>query len=392
MRKFLSVFCLLGLFLVPFSSHADRGVLGARSYDSPLGCAPDSVFNLIAGSVLNTFGSVSGPTTLHSFNILPEYNGGQGASFQLVPNGVGNLVMATSGLQPLSFFGSLQYSTGNNPDVSNTIGTISEPGTDRVFLHGTRVTAPCNATNCLHNYMWSTTGGGPGIDTDFTIGSANANQGTMGGISDGSSFYFLHRLITPVNTTMLWKFDVSGTTTEGFLNVGNVPNRAEFVQDNTYVYFTNSLGNNILRVEKAGVGSFTVFSITPTSLQDQLAFSMNQQAFYLATINAGTLTIRRYTADLSTNTHNLVIGAEVVSPGGLMMDERANKLYLVTEPTATTTKRIRRINPSTMGSEQTLSIDLGTTGFVAAPDFTHRYLWISDVGNPSHIQRIQLCT
>lgn len=383
--------CLL-LSLLPAASQAGRDILGAKSYDSPIGCAPDSVFNLIAGSELNTFGSVSAPTTLHSFNILPYYNNGQGAAFQLVPNGANNLVMATSGLQPLSYFGSLQYSTLNNPDVSNTIGTISLENTSEVFLHGTRVTAPCNATNCLHNYIWNTSGAGPGIGTDLTFPSVNAGQGTFSGISDGASIYFLHRNQTPPNTTMLWKFDLAGTTSQGFLNVGNVPGRTDFVQDSTYVYFAGSITNSITRVEKASMGSFTTFPITPTSLQDQLTFSVNQQAFYLATINAGTLTIRRYTADLTTNTHNVIIGAEVVSPGGLMMDEQANKLYLVTEPTATTIKRVRRLNPATLGVEQTLSINHGTNGFVAAPDFINKYLWISDVGNPSHIQRVQLCT
>lgn len=389
MKRF--IFVLL-LALLPIASHAERGIIATQSYDSPLGCARDSVFNLIAGSVLNTYADAGlAAGTDHSFNILPDYNNGQGAAFQLATPG-SNMVVATAGLSPLSYFGSMQFSTANNPDIGNTFGTISEVGDDRIFLHTTRVTAPCNATNCLHHYIFNTSGGGPAIVTDFTIGSANAGQGTMGGISDGSSIYFLHRLVTPVNTTMLWKFDVSGTTTEGFLNVGNVPNRAEFVQDTTFVYFTNSLGNSVMRVEKAGVGSFTTFSITPTALQDQLAYSTNQQAFYLATLNAGTLTIRRYTSDLATNTHSLVIGAELIAPNGLMMDERAGKLYLVTEPTSTTTKRIRRLNPETLVSEQTLSIDLGTSGFVAAPDFTHRYLWISDVGNPSHIQRIQLCT
>lgn len=379
------------LTILPVASHADRGILGAQSYDSPIGCAPDSVFNLVAGSILNTFGSVSAPTTLHSFEILPNYNNGQGAAFQLVPNGVGNLVMATSGLQPLSYFGSLQYSTGNNPDVSNTIGTIGLTSSSQVFLHGTRSVAPCAATNCLHNYIWDTTGAGPGISTDFTIGSANAGQGTFGGISDGSNIYFLHRLVTPVSTTMLWKFDVAGTTTLGFLNVGNVPNRAEFVQDSSYVYFPNGLTNAIIRVDKSSVTTSTSFNIVPVALQNNLAYSPSQGAFYMATLAGGpVLTIRRYDSTLTTNTHSLVIGNESISPYGLMMDERAQKLYLVTEIPGF--KRIRRINPATLASEQTLSIGTADLNFVAAPDFTHRYLWISDVGNPSHIQRVQLCT
>jgi len=387
MMRFILAFLLT---VLPVASHADRGILGAQSYDSPIGCAPDSVFNLIAGSILNTFGSVSGPSTAHSFNILPEYNGGQGASFQLMLNGGGNLVMATAGLQPMSYFGSLQYSTGNNPDVTNTIGTVSEYSTDRVFLHGTRVVAPCAATNCLHNYVWSTTGAGPGIDTDFTIGSANAGQGTLGGVSDGSSLYFLHRNQTPVNTTMLWQFDISGTTTLGFTNVGNITTR-EMIQDSLSLYFASGIDNTVKRVVKDGL-TLSSFAIAFTGLQDNITLSESQQSFYVATILAGNLTIRRYNSDFTVNTHTLAIGAETPSPYGLMMDERAQKLYLVTEPNGTTIKRIRRIRPNDLALEQTLSIDLGTTGFVAASDFTHRYLWISDVGNPSHIQRVQLCT
>lgn len=386
------IFALL-LTILPVASHADRGVLGAKSYDSPIGCAPDSVFNLVAGSVLNTYATTSAPTSGHSFNILPYYNNEQGASFQLlIDTPTSSLVMASSGLSPMSYFGSLVFSTGGNPDNNGTYGTISEYGTSRVFLHGQQQVAPCASPPCLHHYMFSTSGGGPGIDINLAFPAANSSQGTFGGISDGSSFYFLQRLTTPANTTMLWKFDISGTSTEGFLNVGNVANRTEFVQDSTFLFFTDSNGNRIQRVEKLGLGSSTFFPITPTFLQDPLAYSPGQSAFYLATSVPGTLTIRRYTADFSANTHNLVIANELISPGGLMMDEQAGKLYLVTEPLATTVKRVRRLNPSTLTSEQTLSINLGTNGFVAAPDFTHKYLWISDIGNPSHIQRVQLCT
>lgn len=384
---------ILLLSFLPVASHADRGILGAKSYNSPIGCAPDSVFNLVAGSVLNTYATTGPPSTSHSFNILPYYNNGQGASFQLLlDTPTGGLVMATAGLTPLSYFGSLQYSIGGNPDNTGTLGTISEQGTSRVFVHGQQQVAPCASPPCLHNYMFSTSAGGPGIDTNFAIPSANSSQGTFGGISDGSSFYFLQRLTTPVNTTMLWKFDVSGTSTEGFLNVGNIGNRAEFVQDSTFVFFTDGNGNRIQRVEKLGLGSSTFFPISATFLQDPLAYSPVQSAFYLATFAVSTLTIRRYTSDFSTNTHSLVISNEFISPGGLMMDEQAGKLYLVTEPSATTVKRVRRLNPSTLAIEQTLSINLGTNGFVAAPDFSNKYIWISDIGNPSHIQRVRLCT
>lgn len=386
MKRF--IFVLL-LALLPIASHAERGIIAAQSYDSPLGCAPDSVFNLVAGSTLNTFASVSAPSTAHSFNILPDYNNGQGASFQLMLNGAGNLVMATSGLQPLSYFGSLQYSTGNNPDVTNTIGTVSETSTQRVFVHGTRVTAPCAATNCLHNYMWSTTGAGPGIDTDFTIGSANAGQGTLGGVSTGSSLMFLHRLISPVNTTMLWEFDLSGTTTLAFTNVGNIVTR-EMAQDVNNVYFVNSAGGSVTRASKVGM-TLTTFPISFATLVDNIAYSAATNGFYLATVSGGpTLTIRQYNNDFSVNVANLVLGNETISPFGLMVDERAQKLYVVTEVPGF--KRVRRVNLATLAVEQTLSIATATTGFVAASDFTHRYLWISDIGNPSHIQRVQLCT
>lgn len=370
---------------------AERGILGAQSYDSPLGCAPDSVFNLVAGSTLNTFASASGASNAHEFKLIPSYNNQQGASYQVMLNGAGNLVVATAGLQPLSYFGSLQYSTGNNPDVTNTIGTVAINSLERLFIHGTRVVAPCGATNCLHNWLFDTTGAGPGINTDFTIGSANAGQGTFGGVessTDGTVF-FLHRLITPVNTTMLWQFDANVTTTLAFTNVGNVSTR-QMTQDSTYVYFTNAATNQIVRAAKSGM-ALTTFNITPTSLQDNLAYSTVENAFYLATVDGTpTLRIRRYDSAFTTNTATAVIGNETIAPYGLMVDDAAQKLYLVTEIAGF--KRVRRINLSSMVIEQTLSIATGTSGFVAAPDFTHKYLWISDMGNPSHIQRVQLCT
>lgn len=382
---------LLLLSILPVASHADRGILGAQSYDSPIGCAPDSVFNLVAGSTLNTFGDPNiVPGTNHQFQLIPEYNGGQGASFQIMPTTIGsNLFIATSGLQPLSFFGSLQYSTGNNPDVANTIGSIAVPQSEKVFIHGTRVVAPCGATNCLHNWLFSTTGAGPGVDTDFTIGSANAAQGSLGGVNAGSSLFFLHRLNTPVNTSMLWEFDLSGTTTLAFTNVGNI-NTTEMVQDTDYVYFVDGITNSVKRVSKVGM-VITSFAITPVSLINQLDRSSTENSFYLATISGGpVLTIRKYNNTLSVNTANAILGNETLSPFGLMVDERAQKLYVVTEIPGF--KRVRRINLSTMAVEQTLSIATATTGFVAASDFNHRYLWISDIGNPSHIQRVQLCT
>lgn len=390
MKRLITVlFLCLALSSLP--ADAGRMIIGSQSFDSPFGCAPDSVFNLVAGTTLNTFASASGASNAHEFKIIPSYNNQQGAAYQVMLNGAGNLVVATSGLQPAAYFGSLQYSTANNPDVTNTIGTVAIDSLERLFVHGTKVVAPCNATNCLHNWLFDTTGAGPGINTDFAIGSANAGQGTMGGVqstTDGTIF-FLHRLITPVNTTMLWQFDANVTTTLAFTNVGNVTTR-EMTQDSNYVYFTNAATNQVIRAAKTGM-TLTTFNITPTSLQDNLVYSPALNSFYLATVAVGPiLTIRQYDSALSTNVNNLVIGNETLAPYGIMVDDTALKLYVVTELPGF--KRIRRINPGTMALEQTLSIATGTTGFVAASDFTHRNLWISDMGNPSHIQRIQLCT
>lgn len=388
MKRF--IFVLL-LALLPIASHAERGIIAAQSYDSPLGCAPDSVFNLVAGSTLNTFGDPNiVPGTNHQFRLITEYNNGQGASFQIMPTTIGsNLFVATSGLQPLSFFGSLQYSTANNPDVANTIGSIAVPQSEKIFIHGTRVVAPCGATNCLHNWLFSTTGAGPGVDTDFTIGSANATQGSLGGVNTGSSLLFLHRLITPVNTSMLWEFDLAGTTTLNFTNVGNI-NTTEMIQDTDHVYFIDLVTNSVKKVSKVGM-VITTIPITPVTLIAQIDRSDVENSFYLATVSGGpVLTIRRYDSTLTTNTANAILGNESLSPFGIMVDDRAQKLYVVTEVPGF--KRVRRINLSTMAIEQTLSIATSTTGFVAASDFNHRYIWISDIGNPSHIQRVQLCT
>jgi hypothetical protein len=137
--------------------------------------------------------------------------------------------------------------------------------------------------------------------------------------------------------------------------------------------------------------TLTTFPISFATLVDNIAYSAATNGFYLATVSGGpTLTIRQYNNDFSVNVTNLVLGNETISPFGLMVDERAQKLYVVTEVPGF--KRVRRVNLATLSVEQTLSIATATTGFVAASDFTHRYLWISDIGNPSHIQRVQLCT
>jgi len=388
------IIILLCFMLGASSVSAERGILGAMSYDSPLGCAPNSVFNLVAGTILNTTSTASVGNILHSLTIFPNYNNGQGVAYQSMQGTSGNasITIATSGLHPTSYFGSLQYSTSGVPDISNSIGAVGIQSLQRLFIHGTRQTAPCNVTQCLHNWLFDTTGSGPGINTDFTIASANAGQSTLGGVqstTDGTVF-FLHRLSTPPNSTMLWQFDENVTTTLAFLNVGNVITR-EMAQDTNAVYFTRSSTNQVIKVEKIGM-ALTAFNITPTSLADNLVYSASQNSFYLATITGGpSLTIRQYNSTFSSEINNLVLGNEAIIPSGILSDEAASKLYIITEVPGF--KRIRRVNPSTLTIEQTLSIPTGLVNFVAASDFTHKSLWISDANSSqAHIQRVQLCT
>ena len=188
---------------------------------------------------------------------------------------------------------------------------------------------------------------------------------------------------------MLWEFDLAGTTTLNFTNVGNI-NTTEMIQDTDHVYFIDLVTNSVKKVSKVGM-VITTIPITPVTLIAQIDRSDVENSFYLATVSGGpVLTIRRYDSTLTTNTANAILGNESLSPFGIMVDDRAQKLYVVTEVPGF--KRVRRINLSTMAIEQTLSIATSTTGFVAASDFNHRYIWISDIGNPSHIQRVQLCT
>jgi hypothetical protein len=189
---------------------------------------------------------------------------------------------------------------------------------------------------------------------------------------------------------MLWQFDENVTTTLAFLNVGNVITR-EMAQDTNAVYFTRSSTNQVIKVEKIGM-ALTAFNITPTSLADNLVYSASQNSFYLATITGGpSLTIRQYNSTFSSEINNLVLGNEAIIPSGILSDEAASKLYIITEVPGF--KRIRRVNPSTLTIEQTLSIPTGLVNFVAASDFTHKSLWISDANSSqAHIQRVQLCT
>lgn len=384
---------ILGICLLLVGpAQAARGILGAQSYDAPIGCTPDSVFNLTAGTILNTFASASGATTSQTFEIVPNYNNGQGAAFQMLLNGATNLVMATSGLRPSSYFGSLQFSTANNPDTTAGFASIANIGDSTIFVHNSNVVGACLAANCLHNYIWSTSGAGPGIDTDF-IGPTTVVSTFSEGVFDGLSYYFLHRRAVPGTINVLWKYDNTGTNLEATQNLGTFNNRSDMTQDDSYVYFVNTTGNKVVRATKDNGLTITDFAITPTTVSGNITYSRIQNAFYIITVDGGSsVHVRRYNTDFSTNTHTNTVGIETVVAKSLLMDERAQKLYLVTEVPATTIVRIRRLNPSTLATEQTLSIDRGTNNFVPASDFDYKNLWISDVGNPSHIQRIGLCS
>lgn len=386
-----AIIILLCLLLGGLPAAAERGIIGAQSYDSPLGCTPESVFNLVAGTILNTFASASGATTSQTFEILPNYNNGQGAAFQMMLNGATNIVMATSGLRPSSFFGSLQFSTANVPDTTGGFASIANTGESTVFVHNSKTDGICAAARCLHNYIWSTSGVGPGIDTDF-VGPSTVVETFSEGVYDGK-YYFLHRRAVPGTIGVAWEYDSSGTNLLATQNLGTFNNRSDMVQTDTHIYMVNQTGNKVVQISKNGLSIVTDFAITPATVSGNIAYNATQNVFYIITVDGGlTVHVRRYTSDFSSNTHTNSIGIENVVAKALLLDNRAQKLYLVTEVPATTIVRIRRLNASTLATEQTLSIDRGTNNFVPAPDFDYKNLWISDVGNPSHIQRIGLCS
>ena len=372
-KLILAVLCL---FLGGLPAAADRGIIGAMSYDSPLGCAPDSIFNLISGTEINTLLSTSGGSnTRHGFLVTDDI------SYQMaraITNS--NLWVAASNLSPVSFINSLQFVTASVPDEGGVYNPSLSTEKNQIFVVAVGTAATCGGNRCPHLYRFNSA---PAATVSFLLNGYSIGAGETFSIFDGLHYFFVTNNSSG-SSRILFKLD-SGLSVVGTATIGNV--FSELVDFNSSVWFVNqTTGPGLSFVNKE--------SLSQTNIAVAgLSAGMNSN------LAINTLTGAKYVVDGVTvkmiSSSNVVvnsfgIGTETVGPRGLMMDEKAQKLYLVSD--AIGNKRIRRINPDTFAIEQTLSVPTGNSAFSSAPDFIHKYLWISSVDTPSTIQRIQLCT
>ena len=352
-------------------------IIGAQSYDSPIGCAPDSVFNLVAGTEITTLASTNGGSPeVHGFTVT------NGVAFQIPVASINaDMWVATSTIQPVSFIGSLQFNTAGVPDIRSAYSPIPISG-DKILLHVAASGPTCGGTSCLHLYIFNS---GPAIDTTIVFPSLAVGAGEGGGIYDGTHYFFINNTSSG-SGRLLFKFD-SGLSFIQSINVGNVT--SDVVDDGVNVWIVNQILPGLSSINKDTMIR-TNFTVPAVSSSAQRNIQINRATGDKYIIDgAGTFTVKRISSS-NVVTGNISIGTDVPNQGALMYDERAQKLYVVADNVGN--KRIRRINPFTFTVEQTLTIPSGNSNYSSAPDFIHKFIWISDVDTPSHVQRVQLCT
>lgn len=360
----------------------------------PIGCGPGSTFDLVPGSTTTTY-STGGASTGHSFVVTPNYANYIGAAFQSARDTTGAeafIGAVTFRGSPATFTSSIEWTTANVPMVSNTYAIVADVQNSRVLLHGTRVTAPCNVTNCLQLQLYNTSDVAVGLISDVTFSSIDASQGSLGGVSDETHYYFFQRDGTTA-TTNIFKFlkDTSLTIVTG-TSIGNI-SPAVMIDNGTEILALNVAGVALLHINKE---SLAITSQTLTgfsgSLTDEIAYDGVNGHYYVATTNLGVTTLRQINATTGAATGvTASLGTELLLQYGLQADVTAGKLYAATDVTGTTT-RIRRYALNTMTPEQTQSSVIGQPTTNAAQDFIHKRFWFSGAGSPGVVQPYTLCS
>ena len=383
---------------VQFSDAASvRTIIGSNVDASepppPTGCGPASTFDIVPGTVTSTF-STGGASIGHDFVVTPKYQNYVGAVFQVARDTTGAELFIGSVISrsPATFTASIEFSTANNPVVSNTHGTIADTTNSRVLIHATRVVAPCAGTNCLQLLLYSTNDSTPVLVSDVTFSAIDASQGSLGGVYDGTYWYFFQRDGLTA-TTNIFQFNTdTGLTIVTGASIGNI-NPSVMIDDGTSLLAINTAGTTLLQINRTSL-VVTPLSITGISgtLTDQLAYDPTANVLYVATTNVGVTTLRQInrTTGVATGV-TASLGTETLLHQGLQVDVNAGKLYAATDVTGTTT-RLRRYNAQTMSAEETDSSVVGQPSSTAAPDFIHKRLWFSGAGSPGFVQPFQLCS
>jgi len=395
-----SMVLVIGSLLLTLPDVVDsavRRVLGSNTDAStpppPIGCTPSSTFNMIAGTVVTTY-STGGAAIGHSFQVTPGYQNFVGAGFQSVRNTIAADVFIGSVITrtPAVFTARLTVATGNNPIVSNTNHMVPDFVNSRVLLHGTRTVAPCNVVNCLQLQLYGTNDSTPFIVSDVTFSGIDAGQGALGGVSDGTYFYFLQRDGLSANTNIFQFTQDSSLTLVNSASIGNF-SPTFMLDDGTNLLALDVAGVRLMIINRTTLG-VTFLNLTgfAGNLQDSFGYDPTADVLYVATNLAGVTTIRQVLRSTGAATGvTQSIGTEGLLLQGIQVDVAAAKLYVASDGSGSSTN-LRRYNAQTMTAEQAQSSIVGVPSHTASPDFVHKRFWFSGGGSPSFVQPYQLCT
>jgi len=360
----------------------------------PIGCTPASTFNIVPGAGTLTF-STGGGAVADSFVFAPNYQNYIGAAFQVARDTTGAELFIGSVIarSPAFFTASIEFSTANNPFVSNTHGIVLDTQNSRVLFHGTRVVAPCNVTNCLQLQLYGTNDSTPFLVSDITFSGLTVGQGTLGGVSDDSFFYFAQRNVSSTATTVYKFTKDAGLSFVNSVSIGNVSS-VEMLDDGTNLLVVDVIGFGIVRLNKTSLTAPTTLTLTGFggSLNTNLAYDGVNNHYYVASTSAGVTTIRQINATTGAATGvTQSIGTELLLINGIQVDLSAGKLYVGTGVSGVSST-IRRYALNTMAAEEAETGVLGISLFNMAQDFIHKRLWVSGGGSPGAVQQYTLCS
>ncbi len=356
----------------------------------PIGCTPSSTFNLVDLGSIDTFTTSTGSGSGSTFVVGPEGNNYGGVAFN-VGFGTPTLQLGVMDLNAFAFNGVVTLTNGGaGPDAGNSAGIMWNLYNQRAIFISTQFIAPCASTQCLHTrqYTWSSTG--PVLQQDLVHSSIASGQATtFASIADATHVYFVYTN-TSGTQFILYKFTHSMVLDSSLVvgGSGAAIVSSSLIDDGTYLFFINASTKAIGRVEKATM-TLTTFPIAGLpAIDGPMDYDPVEDAFYLA---AGGVSIYKIARSTMTVVGSVSLGAGSSIPRGLKVDLVGRKLYMFYSNAGGWA--FRRMNLTTLGTEQTISNADGGRGFwQGSYDLIHKLFWFADTDSPSHLHKVQLCT
>jgi len=385
MRILLLTLLLLTSF--PLSASSVTNIIGTAVSNPlpPTGSCAGLTFNLQDISTTNTFdtGLGSGGNSFRSAPQLSVAWGAASSTGQGIRLGMVNL--ATPGL-----ISQAQLNVNNNdPDATNSFSAFFNSINNQIYLPLSQVVAPCNVTPCLHvKRATATTIIG---DTVFSSTRHDAAPDIAHAVDTAS--IFIQTFDSSVNQATLRKFtnpDLIAGCTTALDAAGGVVD--QWADDGLFLYGPKRGTSVIYRVNKSTC-ALTSFTIVGAALLQSAITTDTANLYAFGAVSGGVAHLYKIPIASMTLSATLNLGAtEIGSSQGLSYDGVNNKVYFLSD-TGAGPWIFRRIDPSPFAIAQSISnTDGGRTGWVGAPDFLHLRYWFQDVGTPSHLHQILLCS